>query len=238
MLSALATIAGGALNYMSNSANNKRLEAQALQNQEMQKEFAQKGIRWKVDDARAAGIHPLYALGATTHSYSPVSVGTTPDTSLGSAVASAGQDISRAMNATRTAPERMEAKAVSKLQIEGLALDNEIKRASWASQIQRLNQNQNPPIPTVGPFEVPEAKKAEDRQPLMLGGGRVLTDKGTSPGKAWEDQLGDDLFSPGFLPNLLGMIRENTKGMSFIDILKAIDRKTSIYGPTSYWGRR
>lgn len=231
MLGALATIAGGALNFMSNRSNNKRLEEQALRNEQLQKDFAQQGIRWKVADAKAAGIHPLYALGATTHSYSPVSVGTTADTSLGSAVASAGQDISRSINATRTAPERMEAKMVSKLQLEGLALDNEIKRASWASQVQRLKQNENPPIPAFGPFTVPESKKAEERTPLMLDGARISTDPRTSPGKAWEDQLGDDIFSPGFLPNLIGMIRESTAGMSFLDILKAIDRKTAIYGP-------
>jgi uncharacterized protein YnzC (UPF0291/DUF896 family) len=34
----------------------------------MQKEFAQKGIQWKVNDAKAAGVHPLAALGAQTHS--------------------------------------------------------------------------------------------------------------------------------------------------------------------------
>jgi hypothetical protein len=34
----------------------------------MQKEFAQQGIGWKVADAKKAGIHPLFALGASTHS--------------------------------------------------------------------------------------------------------------------------------------------------------------------------
>lgn len=29
----------------------------------IQREFAQQGIRWKVEDAKAAGLHPLYALG-------------------------------------------------------------------------------------------------------------------------------------------------------------------------------
>lgn len=40
-------------------------------NYNAQKEFAQMGIRWKVADAKAAGIHPLYALGANTVSFSP-----------------------------------------------------------------------------------------------------------------------------------------------------------------------
>jgi hypothetical protein len=34
----------------------------------MQRQFAQEGIGWKVADAKKAGIHPLFALGASTHS--------------------------------------------------------------------------------------------------------------------------------------------------------------------------
>lgn len=36
-----------------------------------QKEFAQNQIRWRVDDAKAAGLHPLFALGQSSASYSP-----------------------------------------------------------------------------------------------------------------------------------------------------------------------
>lgn len=75
-------------------------------NRDMQRDFAQKGVRWKVEDAKAAGIHPLYALGASTHSFTPSFVG---DQSLGNAVADMGQDISRAMHATRTEEERKQA---------------------------------------------------------------------------------------------------------------------------------
>lgn len=38
-----------------------------------QKEFAQKGIRWKTEDAKQAGLHPLAALGTMGASYSPTS---------------------------------------------------------------------------------------------------------------------------------------------------------------------
>lgn len=37
----------------------------------MQEEFARYGIRWRVEDAKAAGLHPLSALGATPASYTP-----------------------------------------------------------------------------------------------------------------------------------------------------------------------
>lgn len=229
LLGAAATLGSGVLSYFGAKSANATNAANAAANVQAQKDFAQKGIRWKVEDARKAGIHPLYALGAQTTSFSPVSVGATNELAgPASAMANLGQDISRSINATRTQPERTEALAVGRLQLEGLALDNDIKRATFASAVQRLQQNQNPPIPTLGPFPVPEKSKAEERQPLMLDGNRVLTDPGTSPGNAWEDQLGDDVFSPGFIPNLIGMLKKNTEGMSFLDILRAIDRKTAI----------
>lgn len=228
-LSAAASVVGGLFSRDAQKDANAANAAAAAQNIEMQQKFAKQGIRWKVEDARKAGIHPLYALGASTNSFAPVSVGAVPESGLGAGLANAGQDISRAINATRTAPERTEAQAVTRLQLEGMSLDNDIKRATYASAVQRLQQNANPPMPTVGPFVVPEAKKSEERQPLMIEGSRVQTSPGTSPAKAWEDQLGDDVFSPGFLPNLIGMLRKNTEGMSFGDILRAIDKKTAIY---------
>lgn len=229
LLSAGANILGGFLSRDAQKEANAANAANAQRNIDLQEDFARKGIRWKVKDAEAAGIHPLYALGAQTTSFSPVSVGAVAESGLGAGIANAGQDLSRAINATRTQPERMGATALTRLQLEGLQLDNDIKRATFASAVQRLQQNQNPPMPTLGTFDVPEKKKPEERQPLMLDGNRVLTSKGTSPANAWEDQLGDDMFSPGFLPNLIGMIKENTKGMSFLDILRAIDRKTAIW---------
>ena len=54
-IGAVGSLIGG--NIASNNANKQY---------EMQKEFAQNGIRWKVADAKAAGIHPLAALGAQT----------------------------------------------------------------------------------------------------------------------------------------------------------------------------
>lgn len=232
LISAGTKLIGGLMDQ-NEAENNREAAYHAAQKQyENQKEFAQQGIRWKVADARAAGLHPLAALGANTLSYSPVTISGGGGSSLGAAVSSMGGDIGRAINSTRTAPERLEAAALTKLQLEGLQLDNDIKRATVASAHQRMAQAANPPIPVDGPFAVPEEKKADERNPLMMLDSRVKTDPGTSPGKAWEDVLGDDIFSPGFLPNLIGMLKANTQGMSFWDILKAIDRKTAI------WGRR
>jgi len=98
IIGAAAAIGGGLL-----SGDSSRKIAH--EQMDAQREFAQMGIRWKVADAKAAGIHPLYALGASTHSFSPVSVGG-PD--WGGILGQAGQDISRAYSSTRTQQERQD----------------------------------------------------------------------------------------------------------------------------------
>lgn len=98
VVSAVGSIAGGILG--ANSAQNV-----AGMNYEAQKEFAQNGIRWKVEDAKRAGIHPLYALGASTQGYSP-SGGYTGDYGISDAAAHFGQGYERAQQAKMTKEER------------------------------------------------------------------------------------------------------------------------------------
>lgn len=131
MLGSILGAVGGIASAFLGRNDAKRQEAN-------QREFAQNGIRWKVEDAKRAGIHPLYALGANTTSYSPVSVGT----DLGSV----GQNIGRAMDATRTGSERINAytKTVQELQLKRMGLENEL----LASQIANVRQSGgNPPFP-------------------------------------------------------------------------------------------
>lgn len=187
LISAGASLIGGFLNRQAAEEQNRVAAEQAEKNRQMQIQFAKEGVRWKVDDARAAGIHPLYALGANTVSYSPVSVGGSADTSLGSSIASAGQDISRAMNATRTAEERDDAfsKTVQDLQLKRLGLENDL----LASKIAQLRASSNPPIPAIGP--VPAADKYEERPRLIVGGAEVDTDPATSNAEDFEKRYGE-----------------------------------------------
>ena len=130
ILSAGASLLGGSLNR---SSQNRANDANA----DLQREFAQNGVRWKVEDAKAAGIHPLFALGAQTMGAAPSYVG---DTSMGSAMASIGQDIGRAIDAKRTQPERSQAR-LEALTVQRAELENDLLR----SQIAKLNQPGNPP---------------------------------------------------------------------------------------------
>ncbi len=97
-IGAVGSIAGGILG--ANSA-----QSVAGLNYEAQKEFAQNGIRWKVEDAKRAGIHPLYALGASTQGFSPVS-GYRGDYGISDAAAHLGQGFERAQQAKMTKEER------------------------------------------------------------------------------------------------------------------------------------
>lgn len=188
LISAGASILGGFMNR--DAAREAQAQTQAnLQQQYLnQKEFAQQGIKWRVNDARRAGIHPLYALGAQTSSYTPQSVSFAADNSLGNSLSAAGQDIGRAINATRTSSERESAftQTAQRLQLEGMGLDNQIKQASLASSIQRLRANSNPPLP------IPEESKAEDRPQIYVGGNKFNTDPGsTNVEDSWSKRYGE-----------------------------------------------
>lgn len=86
-------------------------------NYEMQKEFAQHGVRWRVEDAKAAGLHPLYALGAQTPSASPIY----SEDAMGPAIAQAGQNIASGIVARGSRQERMMEQISFKIAQQNLA---------------------------------------------------------------------------------------------------------------------
>lgn len=140
-------------------------------NVNLQREFAQNGIRWKVADAQAAGIHPLYALGAPPTSFSPISVGSDPVDSFGSSSAAhfsdLGQDLSRAIDSTRTKPERVNAR------MDALSLERaELENAYLRSRIALTDRTQvGPPLPSVNPLErglSPDVAERVDVKPVEL----------------------------------------------------------------------
>lgn len=157
----IAGVAGLAGGLLSGDRNRKSANAQM----DMQREFAQNGIRWRMEDARAAGVHPLFAMGANVSSPSPIAV----QDSYGPALAQAGQDVSRAWDATRTQRERAESDAqafmlareresdarvltAQREHRENLRLDSQLKtdelqRALILSQLARQSQARGPGMP-------------------------------------------------------------------------------------------
>ncbi len=114
-------IAGGLI-------DRRQQESNFNKNADLQREFAKSGIRWRVEDAKAAGLHPLAALGSSGSAGTPISI----SSSMGESLRSAGQDISRAIDATRTSRERSEADAIAlataRAQQSNIELQNDLLR--------------------------------------------------------------------------------------------------------------
>lgn len=68
---------------------------EAKKNRLAQERFAREGIQMRVADAEKAGVHPVYALGASTPSYAPVTSGA-PEM-----IASAGDQIGKGIRNAR-----------------------------------------------------------------------------------------------------------------------------------------
>lgn len=123
--------------------SNDRSERLAREQMAKQEEFAKMGIRWKVDDAVAAGLHPLAALGTTGPSFSPVSaVFNAPVEDRYSRLSEMGQNIARAVRSGETPEERM----ASQLRLENMRLQNKLLE----SQISSVANTNSPPVPVAG----------------------------------------------------------------------------------------
>lgn len=156
----------------------------------LQVAFAKNAIQWKTADALKAGVHPLYALGAPTTSYSPVSVGGGGY----SDVSSMGQDIGRAVGAGIPREGQLSAfdSAVQELTLKKFGLENEL----LASQIARMNQDtlSKPAIPSVT---------------LPSGAGRVVPGQ-SSKAQVVQDEYGD-IVENGY--GLWRLLNDLGKGM-------------------------
>lgn len=164
--SAIGGAIGGALGLIGSSQSQANAAKLNQLNYEYQKEFAQNGIRWRVADAKAAGLHPLAALGAQGASYSPSAViGDSPDFSF---LKDMGQGIDRAMDAKATQRERAEkeekSNALFNEELKGKQLQNQetetrIQQMKWdmamdaARNAERSarTQQQVPPMPSLAP---------------------------------------------------------------------------------------
>lgn len=127
------------------------------------RDAAKNTIQWRVDDAKAAGVHPLYALGAPAISMGGQAVGV-GGTSLQAPQISApsignvytrqmGQNINRARMAGMSKEERaaLQAAAFRDQTLGALAVDKAwLENDLLRSQIARLNRDQaGTPVPLV-----------------------------------------------------------------------------------------
>lgn len=230
MWDALGNLASAGLNAWQGDKNRESQERIAAQNIALQREFAQSGIQWKVADAKAAGLHPLAALGAQTSSFSPVSVGS-------SDLGSMGQDVGRAIKAAGSMFDRDEkdAQEMKKLQLEEAGLKNDVLRAELASKVMRESRmagQLGPPMPVGrGPIPIPMPRPGPERsqsghavkdddikqkaesvfpvKSLPFYGMDVRMPKWLSSGQDWEDAIGEFGGSAMGIASIPGIIAHN-----------------------------
>lgn len=141
IFSAIGSLVGG---LFGNSAANKRQQEMLAWQERMDNTKIQR----LQADAKAAGVHPLAAMGASLHSPSPVSVGGHPDFS------DMGQNIGRAVDAGLSSDEKSDnyTKTVQALNVDRMETENKILKMNLAnSAASVLNQAGNPP--TYGKLE-------------------------------------------------------------------------------------
>lgn len=158
IIGAIGSIAGGLLGSSSAKKQSKISAAIARESLQLQQDMAKHGIRWRVEDAKAAGVHPLYALGAQLPSASGATYVPADTSAWPGALAQAGQHIGRAMQSGMTAGERVDAK-MQALALDRAELENDLLRAQIAKEKGQLG----PPLPSNTPSLFPESGDVSTR---------------------------------------------------------------------------
>lgn len=122
LIGAGASLAGGFLGAASSSSA-ARINAKA------QEAYATRGVQMRVKDALAAGVHPLFALGASTTGYTPTHVG--KDYSF---VGDAGEKIARGAVASSLAKEDRALAAIQAKVAESQINSNDAQAAEARSR--------------------------------------------------------------------------------------------------------
>lgn len=220
----LGGIIGSNASAASRNEANRISQNQFHEQMQWQKELAMSGISMRVNDAKAAGIHPLYALGAAPTTFAPVGIGGASDNSgdiWQRSLSGMGQNIGRAIQATATKQER----ALSLLETErmhlineGLRLDNRAKQSQLGPPLPVPGTGVSAagmvgpspgtgPIPGVGTYEAkpPEIQNSQPGSPNITAGPGApyvqFADVGNglrpmpAPGMKTEDEFGAPLMA-------------------------------------------
>lgn len=210
IVSGAASLLGSSSSRSASNAANRTQQDLSAQNIALQREFAKKGIQWRVADAKAAGIHPLYALGANTNSFSPVSQ---ISYEVGSGLGAAGQAIDAAF-ATRnlTQQQRLQAKAQSlQLYNQTKVADSEVRlnnamaaealTAARAATAAATTRRQSPELELrdamqeLSRTDDPRTRTIETVQEnpveVSVAGIRTALKGGQTPASFWQERYGE-----------------------------------------------
>lgn len=129
--------------------SNRQNEQKEAKSAALQREFAQMGIRWRVEDAKAAGLHPLFALGGQLPQFSPAF----STDSVGPALANAGQSVGRAIASQETTAER-QAQALAMQLLESQIRETDARAGLARAETLRAFRDSGSGFP---PVNMPEA---------------------------------------------------------------------------------
>lgn len=136
---------------------NRASAKQAQMDRRMQKEFAQHGVGWKVEDARKSGIDPIMAMGSHTlasPSGQPMQASQSQTPSSQNYLAGMGQNLGSAIDRFLTQDQR-------KAEAEGQALDNRYKEIRNMMAFDELVNKQSQ-----SPVAAPSAGTRADSFPI------------------------------------------------------------------------
>lgn len=236
LVGAAGSIVGGLISNLFNKGQSKKAE-------DFQRELAQHGISWRVADAKAAGIHPLYALGANIPMAQPMVLGD----SLGGAIAQAGQNVGNAISNQQSEAERMAAWANYQVAVSTAARND--AEAGYFNSLTAKNEQEQVASP-LGPKQESQGQMMAGQQPNVPGGPLGAPDTGWINLKA-VDQPSMKAGRPGIqagtyeghqvvrlapgLPLLFPALEgeawvEHWSEMSWYDKMALINRNAEIYG--------
>lgn len=149
----ISALIGAGSSLLGGIFNRNSAEEMQQRNLAQQLAFAQNRIQWTVNDAKAAGINPLAALGNATQTYSNIA----GDSSLGDSIASAGQNLSRSIAAgsdKETKLDQLNAKLVE-AKIRNVDADTLQKTADASDRVRAVQPGDPPGVNVPFPPEDP-----------------------------------------------------------------------------------
>jgi len=171
-----------------------------------QEQFARMGIQWRVEDAKAAGIHPLAALGVSTPNYIPSSTA-----AKGMGIADAGRALGRGVAASaRNYAGRQDVEIARQTGLANLGLMaaqkgrlEELTRASIQARTSQAARSGNDVLPDdaltfpLSPGQNPTRTHlggSRRRLARLPGGGTAYVDPARPTAKWADDRYGDEVM--------------------------------------------
>ncbi len=116
---------------------------EAKKNRELQEDLANTSVQRRVNDAKAAGIHPVYALGMNGNSFNPVY----SSSNLGDGIKGLGQSIQSMQGSSKMQDE------LERLQLDNQKSQNKLLRLEVKEkQLQLAKMGQTPAFEGLNPF--------------------------------------------------------------------------------------